>query len=247
MALCKLCGENRPLVKAHVQPESFFRALAATDSSGPPLIVSNRQGAPTKRSPIGVYDSTILCAACEARFGPWDDYAARVLINELDAELRPLSANGEILAFLRPSFDYEKLKLFFISVLWRAAVSSMPYFASVRLGPHEEMTRLAVLRADPGSPHHFSVVLARRIASPAMEGFAASMISPFREKLDGINVVRMYFGRVIAYLKVDQQPFRSPFDEVMLAPNRLLMLAQEFDGGKDLHAMREIVRMNSGR
>jgi hypothetical protein len=247
MAPCRLCGQERPLVKAHAVPEAFFRAISRSDASGAPIIVSNKPLEPTKRTPIGVYDTRILCAECEKRFGHWDDYAASVLINELDSGMQALSAGGEVLAFHRSSVDYARLKLFFIALLWRASVSTMPFYRNVRLGPYEERARQMILSGQPGEVNEFGVVMARRIASPHMEAYANSMISPFREKLDGVNFVRLYLGRVVSYVKVDRRPMQSPFDEVVLRPGRpLVMLAQEFDQGRDLDAMRKIVRMNSG-
>lgn len=247
MPNCRLCGQGRPLVKAHAVPEAFFRAISRMDTSGAPILVSNKPLAPAKRAPIGVYDPQILCAECEKRFGPWDDYAASVLINELDTGMRALGAGREVLAFQRASVDYARLKLFFVSLAWRASVSAMPFYRNVNLGPYEERARQMILNDQPGEVNEFGVVMARRIASPQMEAVASSMISPFREKLDGVNFVRIYLGRVVSYVKVDRRPMQSPFDEVVLRPGRpLVMPAQEFDRGRDLDAMRNIVRMNSG-
>jgi hypothetical protein len=73
---CKLCGQDKKLVKAHVIPASFFRPLRSEKNS--PLLIT--AGNYVKRAPIGVYDKTILCEACEKQFGIWDDYAQSLLI-----------------------------------------------------------------------------------------------------------------------------------------------------------------------
>ena len=45
------------------------------------------------------------------------------------------------------------LKLFLVGVLWRASVSSLPYYEKVELVPHGD-TALAMLSAkDPGKPN----------------------------------------------------------------------------------------------
>lgn len=247
MATCRLCLRDRRLVKSHVTPRAFYGAMIKADPSGVPIIVSNKRGAPTKRTPVGVYDMEILCADCEKRLGPWDNYAAVVLIHELDSAMRPLVHEGRALAFQRPSYDYAKLKLFFLSLLWRAAVSTMPYYQRIRLGPHEERVRQLIRDSNPSDPDDFGVFLERRVSSPHMETFTYSMILPFPEKRDGFNFVRVGLGPVIAHIKVDRRPMPYPWDEVHLKPGALLLLAQEFDVGNELRAMREIVRINGDR
>ncbi len=71
--ICQYCGETGKLIKAHVIPAAFFRRLR--DGQDPPRLLTNKEKEYPKRMPIGVYDSNILCEACESRFGDWDDYA----------------------------------------------------------------------------------------------------------------------------------------------------------------------------
>src|SRR5258708_4096202 len=82
--MCCYCKQNKELVKAHVIPEGFFRRMR--EGAHAPLLV--KQSDHIKRAPIGIYDSGILCADCESIFGPWDDYAQRLLVTDLkNAEL----------------------------------------------------------------------------------------------------------------------------------------------------------------
>jgi hypothetical protein len=55
--------------------------------------------------------------------------------------------------------DYEKFKLFLLSVLWRMSVSRLEFFAKVRLGRHEETLRLALLANDPLKPTDYPCLL----------------------------------------------------------------------------------------
>jgi hypothetical protein len=52
--------------------------------------------------------------------------------------------------------DYSTFKLFHLSVLWRASVSSGPDFASVRLGVHEERISGNAPLLRPGASNHVS-------------------------------------------------------------------------------------------
>jgi hypothetical protein len=59
MECCRLCRQPKKLIQAHVIPEAFFREMRVGDGA-PPLLV--KTGEYPRRSPIGVYDQTILCA-----------------------------------------------------------------------------------------------------------------------------------------------------------------------------------------
>jgi hypothetical protein len=47
--------------------------------------------------------------------------------------------------------DYAMFKLFHLSVLWRAGVSTREEFRNVKLGSHEDVIRQMLLRDDPGA------------------------------------------------------------------------------------------------
>ena len=158
MPTCRLCeGEVSALVKAHVVPRSFFEinpALAA------PRLVTNTPEVYPKRVPIGVYDETIVCERCEARFSPYDDYAARLLLHhagEFEKILNP--ETGQLGGYLIREYDYRLLKLFFVATLWRASAASQEFFSRVRLGPFEARAKEMLLKDDPGDPQEFGTLL----------------------------------------------------------------------------------------
>ena len=51
--------------------------------------------------------------------------------------------------------EYEPFKLFHLSVLFRASVSTLPTFADVSLGPHEERLRNLLLARRAGPEDQF--------------------------------------------------------------------------------------------
>jgi hypothetical protein len=79
-----LCQTEKPLIKAHVIPEGFFRCV------GHPSEIlelhTNTPGTYPKRAPIGVYDKLILCRACDNVFSPWEQHAQDVLLRNFSEE-----------------------------------------------------------------------------------------------------------------------------------------------------------------
>ena len=117
--ICKLCGRQETLIKAHVIPRSFWEI----DGAGPPpRMVANIKGVFPKRIPIGVYDQTIVCESCERSFSGYDSYAAQLFLNRFNEFEAVRKANGRLTRYVFNGANYRLLKLFAIAVLWRASV-----------------------------------------------------------------------------------------------------------------------------
>ena len=129
---CKFCRQERKLVEAHVIPRSFFEI----DPANPPRLASNKDGVFPKRSPAGMYDTQLVCEDCERMFSPFDDYAQRLLVANREAA-KPIYDGEQPIAYIYEAYDYQKLKLFFLSLLWRASESSHNFYRRIKLGPHE--------------------------------------------------------------------------------------------------------------
>ena len=148
--------------------------------------------------------------------------------------------DGQIVGYEYPTFAYTKLKLFFLSVLWRAGASSQEFFKRVDLGPHFDTLRNRLLNADPGQPDEYAVVLAVFDDDPDW----AKIMDPFPERYGetGIRFYRLYVGNFIAYVKVDQRPAESPMRDLQLTPDAPLRIVQRtFAESKERCVMRNVV------
>lgn len=230
---CHLCTQQRPLIKAHILPEPFFAAYGR--GGGAPKLLSNSPDEWPKRLPIGFYDKSILCADCDARLGTWDQYGVEILFRRLN-DLEAVYHDNELIALTRKSYDHTRLKLFVVSVLWRAGISSLRAMRRVALGPYADEARRLILSESPGGPDDFSVVLSvfTRAAPPGI--VPAPIMDPFRERWNGANSYRLSFGAITAYVKVDQAIFPPKLRALMLAPNTPLHLV-----GRDYLSSTEAV------
>jgi hypothetical protein len=231
--ICKLCGEDRKLIEAHVIPRSFHR-LDPKDTR-PARLVTNVQGRHGQNIPKGIYDKTILCEQCERRFSKWDGYAAQLLINDWK-QLAPIMNGAEQIGYTLPAYDYPSLKLFFLSVLWRAAVSTHVMFSNINLGIREGVLKQSILSGDPGDIDHFGVVL------QAFDTTDIGLLSPHLERFSGLRYARFYLSHVIVFIKVDSRPFDEPFKSLALGHRRpLVLLIKQFLTSAERRVMRKLV------
>lgn len=232
--LCRICRTERNLIEAHVIPEAFFRRFREEGSV--PRLLSNNETEHPKRIPTGVYDPGILCADCEKMFGPWDQYAVELLSDELPGA-RVVRQGERILAHEIDDWRYERLKLFFISLAWRASVSSHPMFQRVRLGPYEARARQMLVDGQPGSSSEFCVVLSR--FDPDL---GAAIMDPFTARTAGTNYVRFYLGTVMADIAVDRRALPAPLPQLALRPGEPLRIVErQLHAGPELPILRDIV------
>lgn len=232
--ICQYCGEDRKLIKAHVIPEAFFRRLR--DGQAPPRMLTNKENEYPKRMPIGVYDNSILCEACETRFGVWDTYAQELLGMEPKGASR-IAKEGVLAGYEVEDYRYDLLKLFFISLLWRASVSGHTFYSKVKLGPLEHIAKGFIERKDPGTPEDFSVTLAK-----FDHLLGETILDPHPEKKEGINYYRFYLGSYVAYIKADKREAPGLHVHLKMKPGEpLRIIMREMEHSKELPLIHDIV------
>ena len=128
---CLFCGLNTSLVDAHIVPKGFLGKVNEKN-----FIEVSTKYSYSKRMRKGPYDKNILCSKCDGLIGVYDGYAKEVLIDNIDKYKNP---NNGFYLIPQDAFDYAKLKKFFISLIWRASVSSNALFDEVSLGIYNEI------------------------------------------------------------------------------------------------------------
>jgi len=230
---CQLCGEDRKLIEAHILPRSFFGIDPAERQ--PSRLVTNVAGRYGRKMPKGAYDPSIVCEECERRFSAWDDYGAELFLQRWD-EFERLEHLGEHVGYRLATFDYNRLKMFFLSVLWRAAVSSHEMFYAVKVGPYGEALKRAVIDSRPGGPDEFAVAL------QAFDSTDVGMLNPMAERFEGVRYYRFYLSHVIAFVKVDSRPPPDSLRPLTIQPGGALWLASKtFAGSPEREIMRNLV------
>jgi hypothetical protein len=229
-----LCGKDKKLVRAHIIPKSLWKPLF---DEQPPQVHSTAPTADDKKSPVGVYDTGILCAQCESIFSPWDDYAQKLLLAK-PTEDQYVIKNGRKIAYVETDIDYAKLKLFFISLLWKAAVSNHYFFSRVNVGSFEPQLRRMILKEDPGDPDTFAITVAK-----CDDRFGQIVLNPQSERWGEINYYRFYVAGYMVYIKADSRSAPNFVGGLTLDPeNPLIISLRALRTNKDFKEMQYVAR-----
>jgi hypothetical protein len=235
---CKFCGEEKPLIKAHIFPQQFHKPITCAEKKHHVVIADALDKPGILQS--GSVDKTILCEKCDNEvIGKWDKYATEFFRQQDTWDKTTISGDdGPIVVYIVEDFDYAPLKLFFISLLWRASVSSLGVYNGVKLGAYEIKAWKMMKTGDPGTENDFGVAMFKLTESqrytkpPTSGGIHQSIAGPQLIRENNINMYRTAFLGTSTIIKVDRRKMPDFMDYLCLSPSQPLRIMEiEFDGG----------------
>lgn len=136
----------------------------------------------------------LLCHECEEKFGRYESYASRHLLNAHLPDPNPSTGLIEL-----TSIDYRLLKLFLLSLLWRVGVAQGEFFRCVDLGPHEQRLRHMLDAENPGGPDDYGCLITPLMSEPDVP-LERIVLMPMTTRLDSHNGCLLVFrGFVFQY------------------------------------------------
>lgn len=146
---CKLCKKTRELKKSHIIPRLAIKLIRDENLNNRFYELFNKQNKIIQDSP----KEHLLCYECEQHLGNNEKYFKETI--HLNRHGTKKAHDGKKL--IVKNLDYKKIKLFFLSLLWRASISSKPEFENVCIGDNEEIIRKMILNESPGRSSMFSI------------------------------------------------------------------------------------------
>jgi hypothetical protein len=142
---------RKELRKSHILPEFFY--VETYDEKHRAIQVTSQPGEKEMFIQKGEREK-LLCGDCELHISKFESYSAPIIKS---IPTLPADRTGKFL--ITPNVDYKLFKLFQMSLLWRASISTSQMFAQVKLGKQEEHLRKMILANKPGMSHNFGCVM----------------------------------------------------------------------------------------
>ena len=146
--ICRLCREDQNLKKSHIIPEFFYKQIYDSKHR----LHLRKSGKLVRGRPLqkGITEN-LLCEGCEQQLSRNEKYVCDVLFGGTQIGIQRFQ-NKRVYSNL----DYTKVRLFFLSLIWRMSVASKhAMWKKVNLGPHEELVRQMVHSKNPGEPWEY--------------------------------------------------------------------------------------------
>lgn len=243
--ICKLTGEAGALVKAHILP----KALTSPAVKGQPFAQAGPEYPPRRRRDSW-YDPNLVTRTGEDILARYDSWAIEELRrNRLvwsgwgedqelgDDEMMLVPGLGGIGFRKIATIDQRRLRLFLLSILWRAAASKMHEFRDIRMLPHERrrLTRMVCEgRVEPMS--FFPVMLFQLSSRGEMHNLSPIAQRKSRHPTDPekgtIPIFRFYFdGLIVHFHRKDRAKDTDAMGPMMVGSGKELVVGlRPYDG-----------------
>lgn len=161
---CKLCDEDKILIKkSHIIPDFMHDGLYDKDHKL--FRIDYQNFSKTRKLFTGEYDKNILCADCDNKIiGGYETYSSRIYFGgrlfkgeDIKFENRK-NKHGVVTTYIN-GLNYNKFKLFLLSILWRASISNRKFFNQVSLGPHEDVIKNMIINGDAGKQKQYPCLM----------------------------------------------------------------------------------------
>lgn len=234
---CRLCGTHKPLRNSHIIPEFIYQPMY--DEKHRFFELHKRRALGAKRFQKGLRER-ILCDDCEHLLSRWEKYAAHVMSGKSSVTLRPSHERVWI-----SGIDYTQFKLFLLSILWRASVTSQEFFKLVSLGYHENIIKNMLLEERPGRPEEYGCILIfNRLQG---EDITDTMFNPEPLRWMGRRFSKLYFAGACWCFYCDSQFPTKHLRRLFLQEDGTLMaLKMDMQDAQDLAGTARAIARKRG-
>jgi hypothetical protein len=219
MDVCRLTHTEGTFVRSHLLPRALTSIGKGSEKATEHEIGAGRP----KRRPPGWYDSSLVNATGERFLEKYDDAGIRELrrcglvwSSASHSQIAPEHVEDESglgMAFVDCNKP-KRLRMFFLSLLWRAAATSIPEFRHFEISTEEiERLRVLLINDDPGEPEEFQTILVCLVGDRFPHNH-----TPIRDKYLVADIEhtcsRIYFDGLIVRManRFESKPFMSAPD-----------------------------------
>lgn len=220
--VCKFCGGEKELIKAHIIPRNFYINYKQDKYRSVDLNTGKWE-----QRQCGAYDKNILCSDCDnGVFKKFDDEGYRILLQECKNHTEKNYNNSILYHFKKNDFNYLLLRKFFISILWRASISNIEEFKFVNLGKYEELAK-QILLGNSNNENLFNVIIFK---SPNNKKFN-KIVSIQKGRFYSATTYTIFMAsfNIVVIINASGLPLtvKNIFNQLFLSENELYILETE--------------------
>lgn len=232
--ICQLCLKESELSNSHILPEFFYSGIYDDLHR---TIALSRDSERIIQKGLREY---LLCQECETKLSRYEGYAAKLIRDIPNFACTP---DGRFL--FSENVNYFHLKLFQLSILWRASIAKNVAFAQVNLGPHEEIVRRMLLEEKPGYSSDYGCVMMTVLHTEILDKV---LLSPMlvKPRLFGHTVYKFSTGNITWLFFVTSHAINNQVQELFLQETGLLRIRLVSDEKSSIIHLGKIMKEFKG-
>jgi hypothetical protein len=230
--ICRLCHNNRKLLRrSHIIPEFNYDVLYDDKNFLRRLLFDIDKGVKhIGKIAKGEYEGDILCSECDSEIIQlYEDYTARLIYAK-----RPLPSVDQVNCInyvnhegqefsICHNVNYGKIKLYILSILWRASISSRPFFENIKLtNEEEEQLRTAIHSGQLGEVSDFPILTFSWLNDP--EAKKDVILQPKRYKETNGHRYCFPIRGIVFNIYTNRNDIPQPLEEFLLQEKVLPIL-----------------------
>ena len=214
MAICKLCGQEKTLLeKSHIIPDFMYNGMFDENHKLhlSPISIEPIDKRFIKKPSNGEYEGGLLCADCDNKLlgDNYENYASRFFKGGELLELQTCRNQNGIEFIKCGKLDYHKFKLFLLSILWRASISSRNFFSEINLGKHENKIREMLLSKNAGDVSDYPIFVMTYAHDPTLP---KELIAQPRlvNSFDGLQLFSFMINGYFYFFYINEPNYKLP-------------------------------------
>lgn len=184
---CRLCGAEGPLCRSHIVPEFAYAPIKNEKNQ----IYS--VGQRVRKVQTGYFEH-MLCRDCEALLSEYERAFKRDWMDTIPPDFTHLQTRSLQDVISVALTDYDAFKLFHLSVLWRAAVSSGFKAGPMSLGPYTDQLQTLITNRDPGSVGDFPFIAVLNLDDQGRPVATVSQLAKGEGRYEGHHYYMMSYA-----------------------------------------------------
>jgi hypothetical protein len=213
VAECRLCLNDKTLCKSHIFPEYMY--AHCYDDNHSYIEFNAEDGKYNKKRRKGIYEE-LLCRDCEHIIQEYEDYGKHVLYGNAKPKIEAAKKS-----YCNEDYDYRLFKLFILSLLWRASVSTQDSFKLTSLGKYAEELRKILLNGLETSVNNYPLYLYQTHIDGKPSNGVFMEIYPTKSIFDGKTVYQFVADGVFFFIGVGVQSLKTFRHGSWVNPERL--------------------------
>lgn len=230
IGICKLCLEKKELLsKSHIISDLLYKSMYNKNHE---LIAINSANIRNhKKMNSGYYEANILCKSCDNDvIGNLETYGSSFFIGATNIKKneRPtivdsytiIDEDCEVKVYNQ--INYTKFKLFLLSILWRASISSLDFFSDVNLGKkYNEIIRKMILNQDPKKKEDYPVV----IWQLEIGELSKSIVQPVKlTKGQKYTTYAFFINKYLMYFNIYENKIIKEYDKLTIQTDNIMQV-----------------------
>jgi hypothetical protein len=208
---CRLRSERcvkDPIRYSHIVPEFLYRPYY--DGKGRLIAIDNTEPSPAQYIQKG-FSYPLMCDGCEAFLN--DEYEKPFKRLWTDKSLLPSIAFRR--AYKVKVAEPQLIRLFLLSVLWRAAVCPVPPFAQVNIQAHEDRLAEMIRERNAGSFSDYPIFAVLPLL-PDSKRVGPVLPTPYKMDCNEVPTIVIAFGGCLWHFMMTYGTEQIPFHQLVL-------------------------------